>query len=152
MKKILLLSFIGVALVGCGQKEITNEFLVGEWSCNYSEYKAPWKDGKFSDYIKGTVEEGKVKYYMNGNTLMVTYDNDNGNTRPFDLDEIRKVNGKEETNYRMKTKTLVEMNYISQDEFVFNEITEVTTTDGSNEENENYNNKHKNEMACKRIK
>lgn len=152
MKKFLLLSLIGIALVGCGEKKITNEMLVGEWSCNYNDLNASWEKGKFLDYVKEKTESFKVKYYMKDNSLMVTYDDDNEHSEPFNLEEIQNESGKEKISSNLKTKTILELNYISNDEYNFNEIREVTYINGTEEQNEDYNVKHKNEVVCKRIK
>lgn len=156
MKKLLLLSLIGITLVGCGEKEgekkISNEMLVGEWSCDYSDLRAQWEKGQFLDYVKEKGEIVKVKYYMKDNTLMATYNDDEEHSRPFSIEEIQKESGKEEISSNLKIKTILELNYISNDEYNFNEIREVTYVNGTDEQNEDNNEKRKHELICKRTK
>ena len=151
MKKFLLLSLIGITLVACGKKKITNEMLVGEWSCHYNDLRAPWKDGQFLDYINEQNGSVKVHYYMQDNTLMMSYNDNSDHASPFNLDELLAMNGIEEIVSNLKTKNIVELNYISNDEFNFNEIQEVTYLYGTNAQEENYNVKLKSELSCKRI-
>jgi hypothetical protein len=51
MKKFLLISLIGFALIGCGGKEVTEDMLIGDWKCKGSEQTAKWKNGLFQDYL-----------------------------------------------------------------------------------------------------
>lgn len=152
MKKLLLVSFIGIVLVGCGEKQITSEMLIGEWSCTSSNFNADWKEGKFQTYGVPKIEQVKFKYYMSDNILMVTSEMDGGHPRQFDLDEIRKLNNKEEIADYYKSKENVELNYISNDEYNFKHIKEVTLLNASEEDQNRDNYKKEQDLSCKRIK
>lgn len=152
MKKLLLVSLIGITLAGCSEKKVTNEMLVGEWSCTISNFNAKWEDGKFQKYGSPKIEQLKLKYYISDNKLMVTSEKPWGGVHHFDLEEISKVNNKEETTDHYKAKTTIKLNYISNDEFNFKEFKEVTLLNATEEDQNSANYKRENDMSCKRIK
>lgn len=50
MKRILSVALVCLALLGCGEKKITEEMLVGEWECTISNQEAKWENGVFQDF------------------------------------------------------------------------------------------------------
>ncbi|WP_392562205.1 hypothetical protein RHO12_01590 [Orbus sturtevantii] len=57
MKKLFLISFITTILIGCGGKnnKITEEYLVGNWDCNYTFFV-------YDNNSKGYKEENKESF------------------------------------------------------------------------------------------
>lgn len=149
MKRCLLISLIGITLIGCEEeKKITQEMLIGEWGCDISVYEVGWKDGHFQDDEAPKVSHQKVKYFMNNNKLMATFDGIQ--TRPFNLAEIQRAN-KEETTEQFKLKTTIELNYVSNDEYDFKEIKELYLLNSTEVEQNKTNHKKQTNLLCKRI-
>ncbi|WP_294609927.1 hypothetical protein [uncultured Gilliamella sp.] len=154
MKKFLLISFIGIALVGCAEEEkekkVTNEMLVGEWKCDSSEFQAGWKDGHFQDYSAPKVIHQKVKYFMNNDAFMVIFDENR--PLPFDLEKILKANNQELKNDKVKIKTTTEFNYVNDDEYNFKQIRELSLVNATEKEQIDNNHKQEINLACTRVK
>jgi len=51
MKKIFLIGLMSLFLVGCN-KTVTNEMLIGNWECNFIDYKSTWDKNKLGELKK----------------------------------------------------------------------------------------------------
>jgi hypothetical protein len=144
MKKFLLISLIGFALVGCGEKDVTEAMLIGDWECSGSLQKAEWKNGKFQDYLPEVEhEELLVTYSKEGDNLFVKM--------PYIKEKIPQNIKKMNENYDISVSDMRivgsnKLEYISDDEYKL--TFEATSTQKESE----YNNKTKVLMHCTRMK
>lgn len=157
MKKILLFSLLCIALVGCEEKKVTNESLIGEWECIAFNLIAVWENGQFKDYDKGGSNGVNfyVKYYMKDDILMghyIVFPEYDTVINPFNLDAYQKNNSKEEVINGIKRKLSSGFNYMQSDEFSFYTSEEIIVLKGTEEIKQIINKKMKEEIACKRIK
>jgi hypothetical protein len=117
MKKFLLISLIGFALVGCGEKEVTEAMLIGDWECSESSQYAIWENGEFQDYLPA-VDAGKlsITFLKEGDNLFVKYPYIEEKI-PLDFEEM---NGSYDNSYSELAMRIVgssKLEYISGDEF-----------------------------------
>jgi hypothetical protein len=117
MKKFLLISLIGFALVGCGGKEVTEDMLIGDWECSGSSQYAIWENGEFQDYLPAVDSEKLlVKYFKEGDNFFVKKPHFEEKI-PLDFKEM---NGSYDKSYPELEISIVGFNkleYISGDEF-----------------------------------
>ena len=148
MKKIFLIGLMSLFLVGCN-KTVTNEMLIGNWECNFIDYKSTWdknKLGKLKKIGEGTRVLLSFKY--EDNTLYAK----NPNTGEWEKGNLVKE-------YNSKTsqqeddlaiyKTTSSIKKISNDKFIMTYEFETIT---KLEKHNIYNRKLKNEAICTRIK
>lgn len=145
MRNLLFIGLIGFTLIGCGEKKITEEMLIGNWECDFTQQVAKWKDGAFQDYSKPKNEKIFVKFIKKDGVLQ--WGKSEKDTETFNLQTI--YNKPEYSvsagDVKIKGKNVIE--YISYDKFIIFENREIT-----NDKNEVNNKKDKTEFSCERIK
>ncbi len=145
MKKLLLSSFVGLVLVGCGEKKVTEEMLIGEWDCTFSGQEAKWENGKFSDYAPLKQDKGMIRYFMKDNTLFFNFGTDT--SYPYNLKAYYNDSMDIKSNNGVTSKTQKTMNYLSPDKFKTTELTEILIDNAPNA-----NRKMNVEINCDRVK
>lgn len=133
MKKIILISLVSLASFGCGEKNVTEKMLLGDWECRQTEQNAKWENGLFLDYTP-PVEHGTflAKYLKEDDNLFLIL-------KLPDRDEKIKQNFKkmnENREYFIDDTRIADSNklvYISDNEFKW--IYENTVTQDNSEEN-----------------
>ncbi|MWN06514.1 hypothetical protein [Gilliamella sp. Pas-s95] len=143
MKKILLVGLIGVALLGCGKKKVTEEMLIGNWECSSIEQRAKWKNGMFQDYST-SIDHGKsvVTYLKENDDFFVKWPGSNEMVK----EDFKKLNRSYNSTLNgMRLSGFNRFEYISDNEFKM--ISELAITQDKKENNE----KSKISMHCTRI-
>lgn len=146
MKRIVLISLVSLALFGCEEKKVTEEMLIGDWECDFTQQVAKWKDGAFQEYGEIERDKGLEKYFMKDNTL---YFSDGASlSYPFNLssyNQAEKITSLDDH----KIKWQDSIKYISPDKFKTVHLMEyIYTNDSDNSKNI----KTKSEFVCERVK
>lgn len=148
MRKLLLLSIIGLLLIGCDERKITNDYFVGEWLCNDKSYHANMENGKFTDYIKGYDRIAKMTFKMENNEL---YFFNEYKGQWIKKDMANRYSGEtfleESDEFNMKVTGAVLIN--SDDELQMND--EILLSDKSQNSVDKFDAKIKFESICTRI-
>lgn len=125
LKKLLVLSVVGIALAGCNEekKEVTADMLIGKWMCTISDGsfgKRYNSEGKMIEAIDGKEFRPMILEYQKMGSKLVEYHiNSGGNKRinaSFELSDIAKSKLDIEVNGERMTGT-IQRNYISGNEF-----------------------------------
>ncbi|OCG08817.1 hypothetical protein A9G13_01785 [Gilliamella sp. wkB178] len=132
MKKILLVSIIGLVLFGCDKKQVTEDMLIGDWKCMYK--MDTWKNGVHSDkidtwvynrFIDDSIRQAdniNMKFFKKNGQL---YRNIGGESKAFNL-AIYYDQPEETESYTIAhTKTIRAIDYLSDDKFKINLIREI---------------------------
>ncbi|KFA59773.1 hypothetical protein A9G34_08805 [Gilliamella sp. Choc4-2] len=143
MKKLLLISLVGIVLVGCGENKVTKEMLIGQWECSLIGRVAKWKDGNYQEYVPIKNDSGTIKYFMKDDTLYFNFGTKN--SYPYDLSSYYNKSEllKSQNGAYLATKKSIQ--YISHDQFKTIEETEIIF-----EDDENKNKKVNIEITCNR--
>ncbi|OCG77394.1 hypothetical protein A9G42_05680 [Gilliamella sp. Nev6-6] len=144
MKNLLLISLLGLTLIGCEEKKVTEEMLIGDWECSATEQRAKWKNGVFQNYST-TIDHGKslVTYLKENDSLFVKLPDSDEKIKQ----DFKKLNESYEDS--LGDRRIVgfsKLEYISDNEFKL--TSESTRTQDKQEDNE----KIKTLMHCTRIK
>ena len=146
MKRIVLISLVGLALFGCGEKKVTEEMLIGDWGCTFDRYNAKWKNGLFQDFDTSPKKETNktlVRFYTKDNQLWVESEK---KVNPFNLNYFSGESSISKSAFGITTKNNNSIEYISSDKFKIKTIYE-----SRDEANESNNSKEKTESICERI-
>lgn len=115
MKNLLFIGLIGFTLIGCGEKKVTEEMLIGDWRCDFKEQVAKWKNGVFQDYAPPVDHEASlVTYLKEDDNLFVKLPDSNNKIKQ----DFKKLNESYENSIGdTKISGFNKLEYISDNEF-----------------------------------
>lgn len=155
MKRIILVGLVGITLLGCGEKKVTEAMLEGEWECTRTEQYVKWKNGAFQDV--GEVSTGKflVTYKFVDGLLMKKGENNirsrsnwwhsvSATVALQNLMSLRITNNE-------KIYSSSKYEYISDKEYKQSDIIDYIFPNKSEEEQERDNSRHKFEENCIKV-
>lgn len=150
MKRILSVVLVCLALLGCGEKKITEEMLVGEWECTISNQEAKWENGVFQDFAPPQIDKKLVTYKMYDGMLMKgTGDDINvGDWHTVFISKEKNISIVNSIQYYSSVK----WEYISDKQYKVIVNYEVTYSSDLPEWSEGINSRSKSENNCIKIK
>ncbi|MWN05420.1 hypothetical protein [Gilliamella sp. Pas-s95] len=149
MKKIFLVAFLGIILSGCGEKRVSDEMFVGEWSCKVTYYASDWSGNGFEEFKKKYNDEYVLMSFKYENNSLYSKNLKTGHWDKESLVETYDNKTKqEETDYFFSKKTR-SLQKESNDKFILTYVRETITKDI---EYSSSNNKIKEEANCTRMK
>ncbi|OCL28738.1 hypothetical protein [Gilliamella sp. wkB171] len=82
MNKNIIIGLACLVMLGCSENKVTEQMLVGSWSCVSNLTSAKWRNGVFEDYGEVKIEKGNINYLLEGGQLLWKTETD---SHPFDL-------------------------------------------------------------------
>jgi len=152
MKKIFLVGLISLFLSGCDKtvsdEVVSDKMFIGDWKCNYIDYKSIWDGNNFGEYKIDEKFEVLVTFKYENNSLYSKITNKDEWTKRSLVEEYNNKTIQDESRF-LKMKVTKLLKKVSDDKFITTDECEFTSKD---EEYDSYNRKFKNEITCTRIR
>lgn len=152
MKKIFLVGLISLFLSGCDKtvsdEVVSDEMFIGDWKCNYIDYKSIWDGNNFGEYKIDEKFEVLVTFKYENNSLYSKITNKDEWTKRSLVEEYNNKTIQDEDGF-LKMKVTKSLKKVSDDKFITTDECEFISKD---EEYDSFNRKFKNEITCTRIR
>ena len=152
MKKIFLVGLISLFLSGCDKtvsdEVVSDEMFIGDWKCNYIDYKSIWDGNNFGEYKIDEKFEVLVTFKYENKSLYSKITNKDEWTKRSLVEEYNNKTIQDESRF-LKMKVTKLLKKVSDDKFVTTDECEFISKD---EEYDSFNRKFKNEITCTRIR
>ncbi|WP_276832331.1 hypothetical protein [Frischella perrara] len=152
MKKIFLVGLISLFLSGCDKtvsdEVVSDKMFIGDWKCNYIDYKSIWDGNNFGEYKIDEKFEVLVTFKYENNSLYSKITNKDEWTKRSLVEEYNNKTIQDEDGF-LKMKVTKSLKKVSDDKFITTDECEFISKD---EEYDSFNRKFKNEITCTRIR
>lgn len=149
MKRIVVVGLACLVVTGCGEKEITKKMLVGDWKCTVSRQVAKWENGAFQDFDDPIIKKELITFKMYEEILLMGKSNDSeSHWHTIPIPSMKSLSMTKD----FKSYVNYKMEYISDNEFKEEGISEFITYPSTKEERVIIHRKNKYEKTCIKIK